>query len=391
MSIFKNENETAYVGGRKHFTDVIKNTGTANLLVWKQPEEDFNTNSTLIVMPGETAIFVKGGIIEQTFTNGTYKLSTSNYPFISRIKNAFSGGVSTFNCVVYFFREAESMEIQWGSDSPIPVRDKRFDIVTYVRARGAYRIRITDPESLLKKLLGSNVNLMEQKDLNNYFAETFSSIIKSFVSNYLNNYENELIGVLSRLEDISQNIKPSIDTELEGYGLTCIRFKLTALDFDQAKYDRIDDLQIDSKISQIKTAEGNAAVFEILKDNWGRQNAANFFNNLSQNPGAGGIGAAGAGVGAGIVAGSVVSEMAKQMFAPLTSYSTPQTEPSAPTQYSVSSRFRPQNKVEQKLESDDASNSDFTKTLQKLKEVFDAGYITQEEYEKKKAEILSRI
>ena len=95
MGLFnnKNENESAYVGGKKHWVDVIKNSGDSDMLIWRQPEEDFNTNSTLIVMPGEEAIFVKGGVIEQTFTNGTYKLETQNYPFISRLRNAFSGRV----------------------------------------------------------------------------------------------------------------------------------------------------------------------------------------------------------------------------------------------------------------------------------------------------------
>lgn len=110
MSLFnRNTNEAAYVGGKKHWADVIKNSGRGDLLVWRQPEEDFNNNSTVIVMPGEEAIFIKGGIIEQVFENGTYKLATENYPFISRLRNAFTGGVSTFNCVVYFIRKAISM------------------------------------------------------------------------------------------------------------------------------------------------------------------------------------------------------------------------------------------------------------------------------------------
>lgn len=51
MALFnKNPNEAAYVGGKKHWTDVIKNSGSGELLIWRQPEEDFNTNSTLVVM-----------------------------------------------------------------------------------------------------------------------------------------------------------------------------------------------------------------------------------------------------------------------------------------------------------------------------------------------------
>lgn len=54
MSLFnKNPNEVAYTGGKNHWADVIKNTGPGELLIWRQPEKDFNTNSTLIVMPGE--------------------------------------------------------------------------------------------------------------------------------------------------------------------------------------------------------------------------------------------------------------------------------------------------------------------------------------------------
>ena len=144
MGLFnnKNPNEAAYAGGKKHWTDVIKNSGPGDLLIWRQPEEDFNTNSTLIVMPGEEAIFINQGTIEQVFENGTYKLSTNNYPFISRLKNAFSGGISTFNSVVYFVRKAHSVEIKWGTDSPIQVRDKVLGIATKLRARGSYKIQI---------------------------------------------------------------------------------------------------------------------------------------------------------------------------------------------------------------------------------------------------------
>ena len=74
MALFgKNPNEVAYTGGKKHWTDVIKNTGEGEYMIWRQPEEDFNTNSTLVVMPGEEAIFIKGGVVEEVFENGTYK------------------------------------------------------------------------------------------------------------------------------------------------------------------------------------------------------------------------------------------------------------------------------------------------------------------------------
>lgn len=40
MALFnKNPNEAAYVGGKKHWTDVIKNCGSGELLIWRQPRK----------------------------------------------------------------------------------------------------------------------------------------------------------------------------------------------------------------------------------------------------------------------------------------------------------------------------------------------------------------
>ena len=103
-------------------------------------------------MPGETAIFVEGGNIVQQFSEGTYELTTNNYPFISRLKNALSGGISTFHCVIYFFKNADSMELKWGTDDPIQVRDKVYGIRTSVQARGSYKVRIENPALFLGKI-----------------------------------------------------------------------------------------------------------------------------------------------------------------------------------------------------------------------------------------------
>ena len=226
MALFnKNPNEAAYVGGKKHWTDVIKNSGSGELLIWRQPEEDFNTNSTLVVMPGEEAIFIKGGTVEQVFENGTYKLSTDNYPFISRLRNAFSGGISTFNCVVYFVRKADSKEIRWGTETPIQVRDKVWGVRTDARVRGAYKVRIENPAKFLEKLIGNNIPFQFQEELDKYFASEFHGKIKTAVSKFLNALEQELIGIDAYMDELSEKIEPYIDEIVSDYGLKCVKLK----------------------------------------------------------------------------------------------------------------------------------------------------------------------
>ena len=387
MALFgKNPNETAYTGGKKHWADVIKNTGPGDLLIWKQPEEDFNTNSTLIVMPGEQAIFVKGGNIEQVFDNGTYKLSTNNYPFISRLRNAFTGGISTFNCVVYFVRQADSRELKWGTETPIQVRDKVWAIRTDARVRGSYKVRIENPELFLKKLVGGNIPLQFQENLFDYFESEFQGKIKSAVSKYLNSLETELIGLDQYMDEISEQIQPAIDEAFKDYGLRCVKFSLAGLDIDQTKYDAIDGATVGSH-QKVIGARGDSGVIDTLGENWGRLQAANILGDLARNPGAGGVGAVGAGIGMGAAAGSIFGGMASQMFAPM-AQQQPQ-QPIQPSQPTPSGRFAPRGAEPAKPVS--AQAEDPMETLGKLKRMLDAGLIEQSEYDAKKAEILSRM
>lgn len=387
MAIFaKNPNEASYTGGKKHWADVIKNSASGELLLWRQPEEDFNTNSTLIVMPGEEAIFIKGGTVEQVFSNGTYKLDTENYPFISRLRNAFTGGISTFNCVVCFVRKADSQEIRWGTESPIQVRDKVWGIRTDARVRGAYKVRIENPAQFLEKLIGNNIPYQFQEELEKYFASEFQGKIKSAVSKFLNSLQQELIGIDSYMDELSMQIEPYIDEVIQAYGLKCVKFSLAGLDIDASKYDAIDESQIVS-ISKVKLAQGDKGVMDVLGENWARQQSANMLGDLARNPGAGGVGAMGAGIGMGVAAGNVFGNLANQMFAPMNH----QTEKHPPAPSAPSGRFAPKEKKETPSDQRQTGESDPLEVLSKLKKLLEAGLIEQSEYDMKKDEILSRM
>lgn len=359
MAIFKkNPNESAYVGGQKHWVDVIKNSGRGELMIWRQPEEDFNTNSTLIVMPGEQAIFIKGGTVEQVFENGTYQLSTENYPFISRLRTAFSGGISTFNCVVYFVRTAHSEEILWGTDSPIQVRDKMLGIATKIRGRGSYKIQISNPVKFLEKLIGNNVPFQFQADLNKYFINEFQSKVKSVIARALNESDTEILGIDARLDEFSDTIQPFMQDVLEDYGLRCVKFTVSALDIDDDELRRkYDEIGMDA-IGKMRNAQADKQVMGILGSDWERQQTVNIMTNLSKNEGGGGIAAAGAGLGMGAAAGGMFGNMASN-FGATAAPAAPADDPMA--------------------------------ALQKLKAMLDAGLIPQEVYDTKMKEIVARM
>ncbi len=363
MGIFnKNPNETGFTGGKKHWADVIKNTGAGELLIWRQPEEDFNTNSTLIVMPGEEAIFIKGGTVEQTFENGTYSLSTENYPCISRLRNAFTGGISTFNCVVYFVRKAHSEEIYWGTDSPIQVRDKMLGVATKLKARGSYKIQIENPVKFLEKLVGNNIAFQTQKDLNKYFASEFQSKIKSSIARAANESTQELLGIDARLDEFSDAISPFVQEIIFEYGIKLTKFSIHAIDLDDDELrKRYDEIGIDA-IAKMRNAQADKNVMGILGEDWSKQQQIDILKSVANNPN--GLASTGAGLGMGLGVAGVFGGMNQQIF------NTGQ---------------------EQKTNQDSPSKENLVEKIKQLKEMFDLGAITQEEFDSKKKEILNKM
>lgn len=388
MALFKkNPNEAAYTEGKKHWADVIKNTGPGELLIWRQPEEDFNTNSTLIVMPGEEAIFIKGGTVEQVFENGTYKLSTENYPFISRLRNAFTGGISTFNCVVYFVRKADSKEIRWGTDSPIQIRDKVWGVRTDARVRGAYKVRIENPAKFLEKLIGNNIPFQFQEELDKYFANEFQGKIKAAVSKFLNALEQELIGIDAYMDELSEKIEPYIDEIISEYGLKCVRFSLAGLDIDKTKYDTIDESQMEL-IAKDRLERGKELEFrtsrtglDVLGDDWGRVQGVEILKDLANNPGSGGVAAAGAGMGMGIGAVGAFGSIAQQTF----TINNATNQPTQPVQSAPSDKFA------QNVSEPQVNQKTKVERFKELKDLFDVGALTEAEYEQKRKEIIDEV
>ena len=145
---------------------VIKNQSPLPCLLWKHPGEDFNNNSQLTVSESEVALFYKEGVIVQEYTGGRYTLNTNNVPFIRRIISKFSGGVSAFNCAVYFISKTHAMDVKWGTQSPIPMRDAQYGFAVGVRARGSYTVQVKDAKKFLLKMLGTNMTTYSVEELN---------------------------------------------------------------------------------------------------------------------------------------------------------------------------------------------------------------------------------
>ena len=208
-----------------------------------------------------------------------------------------------------------------------------------------------------------------QEQLDDYFRSEFQGRIRTAVSTFLNSLDRELIGIDEYLDVLSDNVQPYIDSALSEYGLKCVKFTLSGLDVDTSKYDKIDSAQIES-ISKVKLAQGEKGAIDVLGSDWNRVKAVDILGKIASNEGAGNLGALGASLGLGASAGSALGGMAGEIFGSAGSGAKAAEKPA---------------------EKPADGKEDPVAVLSKLKELLNLGLIEEEEYNRKKSEVLSRM
>lgn len=368
----KNPNEQGYVGGEKHFVDVIKNRGASDSLIYLNPEEDFNDGSTLIVGPGEAAIFVDGGSVAEVFTDGTHTLSTANYPFISRLRNSLSGGISSFNCKVYFVRTASSREILWGTDSPIKVYDRvlvdpvtGIGVETDVRARGSYRVNVEDPALFLTELVGNNYEGIEQEDLNHFFRTQFQSLVVQNVARWLGNMAEPLLAASAHLTEIASGAESGIVDEFSKFGLRLRNFSISAIDIVENEQRRRLQADAVARQSEVFGARAEALRYQTLGTTFQEASQLDIARTAAANEG--GIAGTLMGAGMGLTMGSAIGGAAGR---------------------EVSNAFSENSQAPHQFAS---SVEDVKTRLETLSSLHSEGLLTDEEFAEKRAKILESL
>lgn len=430
MPLFaKNPNEAAYAGGQKHIVDVIKNRTGNDTLIFKNPEEDFNEGSTLIVEPGEQAIYVYQGTIERVFKPGTYTLSSANYAFISRFRNSLSGGISSFHGVVYFVRTATSREIRWGTPTPIKAYDKALldpttglGVQTDVRVRGSYRVKVSDAGKFLSELIGNNYDLATQESLTDFFREQFTGEIISYLNQEINNWSQPLITVTSQASSFASKLRGVLAPVLAEYGLSILNFAISGIDIvDSDDRHRVMELAQKNRETYFESktagaaaaaeAEGKQRAYQIYGTNYQQVRALNALQDAASNQGSGSGQVMGAGLGLAMGAGlgQMVPGLLGQAFqtgqqpasAAQQSAAQPGTVPQAPNQTPTQTPNQApaaqqqgesaQTAGQPAQQANSSNGNDPVARLTKLKKLADAGLISNDEYNAKKQEIIESI
>ena len=391
MALFGKKNSSV----QKHsIIEVIKYDGSNDILVWRFPNENFNTNTQLIVAPSQEAIFVKGGQALGRFISGTYTLSTKNYPFIRSLVGLVTGGVSPFSCVVYFVNKAASMGIDWGTDTPISIIDPVYKVPIGIRSYGDLSLCVENGQMLLERLVGQTQGYSQQ-EITRFFSNLMATQVRGVISGTMMAHGLSPIGIDAYLADMSNYALERISPIFEPYGMTVRHFSIAAITAPELETikQKARDLQEHRMETDIgvedkrKFAQAQAFENRELGINEQQKMVGHAMETLAGNPGPvinTMTGMPFPGVAGGTISAQPAAAGAAKIARMLLNQQSTQDHAAAAPDTDVDSK-------ENGSAQGAPSQESFEQRAMKVKFLLDNGMITQEQYQEKISQLLSEI
>ena len=280
-----------------------------DVLAWryvdkKHPDksDELGNWTQLIVRETQEAILFRNGQALDLFGAGKHTLSTNNIPLLRTLINLPTGGESAFKASVWFVNKVSLLDVKWGTQNPIMLRDPEYQIPIYVRAYGQFGIRVNDSRLFVLKLSG-NKSSLTRGDVEAYFKGLILSRMGDMISTYIAHKHVNIFEINAYLEDMSNEAVEKIRPELELYGIEPLNFYFGSVNI-------IDD---DEGIKKLKSAMAERAAMNVMGYSYQQKRSFDVMESAAKNEGGSSLLGAGVGLGAGMGMGGTFGQMAAQM------------------------------------------------------------------------------
>lgn len=311
-------------------------------LKWTENGDEIKDASKLIVGPGQGCIFVyEGRVVAHHETEGVFELRTANIPFWTTIQKYMQAFQSEHKVGIFFYRTTEILDQKWGTAATIKYNDPKYNFPVGLKAFGNFSFRIADPAGFFVNVLGGSPEYHADQ-ARQVFVGRIVQPLRDFFAESKYGYED----IDANLDEISDGVRAKLNEALIKLGFRLTDFRIEGTNFDDETNKRI------NRISDAK-AEAHAATAVGL--NYAQMQHLEAMREAARNEG--GAAGMGVGLGAGMSLGQAMAgNMAQGMNA---AHSNNANDP--------------------------------VEKLKKLKQMFDSQLISQEEFDRKKAEILASM
>ncbi|EIZ81161.1 transmembrane protein [Novosphingobium sp. Rr 2-17] len=333
---------------KKQFIDVIDWIEQPGELAWRVPFDgrEIQTGAQLTVREGQVALFVNEGNLADTFEPGLHRLDTANLPILTSLMNWDKGFASPFKSDVVFLSFKEQHGLKWGTGQPVTVRDSELGALR-LRAFGSYSFRIAAVDTFVERVVGTlesvSVAALEPQ---------LRAAIQTAIATALGGSGVPFLDLATSQQALSERIRVEVDKAFAQWGLACLSFYVESISLPEDVQAHLD----------------KGSSMRVLGDlgNYTRFQAAEAIEAAAGQDG-GSI----AGIGAGVAAATALGgAMAQGLGA---------------------SGLGSQGLGAQGLSGSTAPVEDPIATIEKLHKLVTLGALSQEEFDAKKGELLSRI
>jgi membrane protease subunit (stomatin/prohibitin family) len=344
-------------------------------LVWRFPVrgQEIKNGAKLIVREGQSAVFVNEGKLADVFAPNTYTLTTQNLPILSTLKGWKYGFNSPFKAEVYFVSTTQFNDLKWGTSNPIMLRDPEFGPMR-LRAFGIFSIRVADPAKLLREVSGTDASYQIEEIL----GQLKRNLVSRFTS-ALGNAHVPALDLAGNYDEISKKVLPAIKSDFSDLGIEVTKFF-------------IENISLPPEVEAALDTRSKMGILGNMQQ-YAAYQAASAIPDAARTPNST------AGAGMGLAAGMAMGNQLANVFAP---GMTPQQSyppgyavgvpvPGAPGGMMGVMSQPPQPPLASAPPSQAPSQTPMVDRLRKLDALKAAGVLTDEEYQKKKSEILAEI
>jgi membrane protease subunit (stomatin/prohibitin family) len=331
---------------------------TGQQMVHREPQDSsgqFALGSQLVVRESQAAVFFRDGKALDVFGPGRHTLSTMNIPLLTGLLSLPFGGKSPFRAEVYFVSLADFIDMKWGTMEPVTFRDSEFGMVR-LRAFGTYAMAINDPQLFVNKIVGTQ-GLYETGQVEDYLR----NVIVSRFNDIMGKTMTTLLDLPAKYNDVGAGLKASISDDFANLGLLLKALYVTSITPPEEV----------AKVIDQRTGMGVVGNMGQYLQYQTAQAIGGVGEGASQGGGDAGSGAGlGVGLGAGMGVGAGMAQIISQNMAQAQQQGQGQGQGAQPAQ---------------------PAQPDPGTVLKQLKQMLADGLITQDQYDEKVKEVLSRM
>ncbi|MBP1805356.1 SPFH domain-containing protein [Rubellimicrobium aerolatum] len=296
------------------FIDVIAWTDdTRDTMVWRFERygNEIKYGAKLTVREGQAAVFVHEGQLADVFGPGLYELETNNLPIMTSLQNWRSGFQSPFKSEVYFVNTTRFNDQKWGTKNPILCRDPEFGPVR-LRAFGTYAMRVTDPGTFLKEIVGTDGEFTTDE-----VNAQIRNVVVQEASRVLAASQIPVLDMAANTGDLAKIVRDAIAPTIQGYGLTLPEFY-------------IENISLPEEVERVLDKRTSMGIVGDL-DRFTQFSTAEAMTKAAANP-SGGMGA-GLGMGMGLGMGAAAGPWGARPAEPAAAPTAPPPPPPAEAQW----------------------------------------------------------